>query len=201
MALEFITQAPRSQKLILGIFFLLIVLVGGYFFMLQPKMIQVDTLRGELDKLEAELSQNRALAANLSRFRAEAAQLRARLASAQEKLPNEKEMPGLYRQLTNLAHQSGLTVVLFQPKEVKQEDVYAEVPITLSAETGYHQLGTFFERMSRLPRLVSMKEMKLQGNEKGSGSIRADVTLATYLFRPEGAPLPEPSKGAQPGGR
>ena len=201
MAFEFISQAPQSQKLILGIFLLLIVLFGGYFFVLQPKLTQVDSLRGELAKLEAELSQNRALAANLSRFRAEAAQLRARLQAAQERLPNEKEMPGLYRQLTNLAHQTGLTVVLFQPKEIKQEDVYAEVPITLSAETGYHQLGTFFERMSRLSRLVSMKEMKLQGTEKGPSSIRADVTLATYLFRPEGAPLPEPPKGAQPGGR
>ena len=201
MAFEFISQAPQSQKLILGIFLLLIVLFGGYFFVLQPKMIQVDSLRGELAKLEAELSQNRALAANLSRFRAEAAQLRARLQAAQERLPNEKEMPGLYRQLTNLAHQTGLTVVLFQPKEIKQEDVYAEVPITLSAETGYHQLGTFFERMSRLSRLVSMKEMKLQGTEKGPSSIRADVTLATYLFRPEGALPPEPPKGAQPGGR
>lgn len=201
MAFEFISQAPQSQKLILGIFLLLIVLFGGYFFVLQPKMIQVDSLRGELAKLEAELSQNRALAANLSRFRAEAAQLRARLQAAQERLPNEKEMPGLYRQLTNLAQQTGLTVVLFQPKEMKQEDVYAEVPITLSAETGYHQLGTFFERMSRLSRLVSMKEMKLQGTEKGPSSIRADVTLATYLFRPEGAPPPEPPKGAQPGGR
>ena len=201
MAFEFISQAPQSQKLILGIFLLLIVLFGGYFFVLQPKLTQVDSLRGELAKLEAELSQNRALAANLSRFRAEAAQLRARLQAAQERLPNEKEMPGLYRQLTNLAHQTGLTVVLFQPKEIKQEDVYAEVPITLSAETGYHQLGTFFERMSRLSRLVSMKEMKLQGTEKGPSSIRADVTLATYLFRPEGALPPEPPKGAQPGGR
>ena len=201
MAFEFISQAPQSQKLILGIFLLLIVLFGGYFFVLQPKLTQVDSLRGELAKLEAELSQNRALAANLSRFRAEAAQLRARLQAAQERLPNEKEMPGLYRQLTNLAQQTGLTVVLFQPKEMKQEDVDAEVPITLSAETGYHQLGTFFERMSRLSRLVSMKEMKLQGTEKGPSSIRADVTLATYLFRPEGALPPEPPKGAQPGGR
>jgi len=201
MAFEFIAQAPQSQKLILGVFLLLIILAGGYFLLVQPRMAQLDTARAELAKVEAELSLNRALAANLSRFRTEAAQLRARLQAAQERLPNEKEMPGLYRQLTNLAQQTGLTVVLFQPREMKQEDVYAEVPITLSAETGYHQLGAFFERMSRLPRLVSMKEMKLQGNEKGASSIRADVILATYLFRPEGAPLPEPPKGAQPGGR
>ena len=84
---------------------------------------------------------------------------------------------------------------------MKQEDVYAEVPITLSAETGYHQLGTFFDRMSRLPRLVTMKEMKLQGVEKGAGSIKADVILATYLFRPEGAPPPEPPKGGAPSAR
>ena len=201
MTFEFITEAPRLQKIVIGLFLLVIIAVGGYFFVLQPKMAHVDTLRAELAKLEAELTQNRALAADLSRFRAQAAQLRARLQAAQERLPNEKEMPGLYRQLTNLAHQTGLTVVLFQPKEMRQEDVYAEVPITISAETGYHQLGTFFDRISRLPRLVTMKEMKIQGAEKGGVTIKADVVLATYLFRPEGAPPPEPSKGGAPGAR
>jgi hypothetical protein len=29
------------------------------------------------------------------------------------------------------------------------------------------------------------------------GTIRADLVLATYLFRPEGAPLPDPAKGAK----
>ena len=115
MAFEFITEAPRLQKTVIGLLLLVIVVAGGYFFVLQPKLVQVDALRAELAKLEAELVQSRALAANLSRFRAETAQLRARLQAAQERLPNEKEMPGLYRQLTNLAHQTGLTVVLFQP--------------------------------------------------------------------------------------
>ena len=197
MTFEFITQAPRSQKLIIGLALLIIVVVGGYFLLLQPKMAHVDSLRVESVKVQTELAQNRALAANLSRFRGEASILRARLEAAQERLPSEKEMPGLYRQLHNLAQQSGLTLVLFQPREMRQEDVYAEVPINISAETGYHQLGTFFDRVSRLPRLVSLREMKLQGVEKGPGTIRADLVLATYLFRPEGAPLPDPAKGAK----
>ena len=197
MTFEFITQAPRSQKLIIGLALLIIVVVGGYFLLLQPKMAHVESLRVESAKVQTELAQNRALAANLSRFRGEASILRARLEAAQERLPSEKEMPGLYRQLHNLAQQTGLTLVLFQPREMRQEDVYAEVPINISAETGYHQLGTFFDRVSRLPRLVSLREMKLQGMEKGPGTIRADLVLATYLFRPEGAPLPDPAKGAK----
>ena len=197
MTFEFITQAPRAQKLIIGLALLIIVVVGGYFLLLQPKMAHVESLRVESVKVQTEVTQNRALAANLSRFRGEASILRARLEAAQERLPSEREMPGLYRQLHNLAQQTGLTLVLFQPREMRQEDVYAEVPINISAETGYHQLGTFFDRVSRLPRLVSLREMKLQGVEKGPGTIRADLVLATYLFRPEGAPLPDPAKGAK----
>ncbi len=197
MALEFITQAPRVQKIALGVIALAIIGAGGYFLLLSPRMAEVAQLRNRNAALQAEVARNRALAARLAGFRKEAAALRLRLDAARARLPVEKEVPRLYRQISNLAIQSGLAVSLFQPKDPKPKDVYDEVPIVLNAEAGYHQLGKFLERVAKLPRIVTLNEFKLVGIQRPTGSLRAELNLATYVFRPEGAPPPPPSPGVK----
>lgn len=200
MAFEIITQAPRPQKIIFGVILLAVLLAGGYFLLLSPKWAEVNALRQQRAAKEVELIQSRALAGSLARFKQEAQALRARLEAAKERLPSEREIPGLYRQVSDMAYQTGLAVSLFQPKEPATKEIYQEVPISLSAEAGYHQLGTFLERIARLPRIVNLTDLKITGISRPTGTIKADLTLATYVFRPEGAP-PLPAPGARPGAR
>ena len=200
MAFETIAQAPRPQKIIFGVVILVVLLAGGYYFLLSPKMVEVDGLRQQRAAKETEMLQSRALAASLARFKQEAEALRARLETAKERLPSEKEIPGLYRQVSDLAYQAGMAVSLFQPREPATKEIYQEVPISVSAEAGYHQLGAFLDRIARLPRIVNLTDMKITGISRPTGTIRADLTLATYVFRPEGAPPPA-APGARPGAR
>lgn len=178
-----ITNQPKSTKLALGAVLILAVLGGGYFLLISPAQSELAALRAKNDSLQAEVTQNRAVAANLSRFRQEAIVLRRRLDAVRERLPNEKEIPPLYRTVSNLAFQSGLAFSIFQPREPIQKDFYAEVPITVSAEVGYHQLGNFFERLTRLPRIVNVVDLKLTGINKPTVTVRADMTLVTYMFK------------------
>ena len=198
MAFEIITQAPRPQKIIFGLILLVIVAVGGYYLLLSPKMEEVNGLRQQRAATETELVQSRALAASLARFKQEAQALRARLEAAKERLPSQKEIPGLYREVSDLAYQAGLAVSLFQPREPSTKDIYQEVPISVTAEAGYHQLGAFLSRVARLSRIVNLTDMKVTGISRPTGTIHTDLTLATYVFRPEGAP-PPPPPGARPG--
>src|SRR3989304_2398199 len=83
--------------------------------------------------------------------------------------------------------------------------VSAEVPIAMTAGAGYPQLGAFFDRVARLPRVVTLGDFKVSGISRPTGTIRAEMTLATYVFRAEGAPGPgkpgapaKPAAGAAP---
>lgn len=192
MAFEIITQAPRPQKIVFGVILLAILVAGGYFLLLSPKMAEVAGLRQQRSAKEVEMIQSRTLAASLARFKQEAEALRAKLEVAKERLPSEREIPGLYRQVSDLAYQTGLAVSLFQPKEPATRDIYQEVPISVSAETGFHELGAFLDRVARLQRIVNLTDLRLTGISRPTGTIRADLTLATYVFRPEGAPPPAP---------
>ena len=184
---DVLANAPRPQKLAGGIVGLVIVAALGYF-MVSPKSAERDVLRQRNVVLQAEVAKARVEEAGLRVFRAQADTLRTRLELAKGRLPSEREIPGLYRQISELALQAGLAVALFAPKPGEDKDTVTEIPIAVSAEGTYHQLGGFFSRIGRIPRIVNLSDFRLAGVERPTGTMRADLTLATYLFRPEGSP-------------
>ena len=182
-------NAPRPQKIAAGILGLVILAALGYF-VVSPKSAERDALRQKNDALQAEVTKARVEEAGLRTFRAQADALRRRLEVAKGRLPSEREIPGLYRQVTDLALQAGLAVALFAPKPAEDKDNVAEIPISVTAEGTYHQLGSFFSRIGRIPRIVNLGDFRLAGIERPTGTMRAELTLATYLFRPDGPPMP-----------
>ena len=187
---DLVANVQRPQKIIAGVVGLAI--VGGliYVLLISPKIAERATLRQESETLRTEVVKAQADEANLRPFRAQAEALRRRLQAAKERLPSDKEMPRLYRQITDLAFQSGLQVALFAPKPPEDKDDVAAVPIAMTSEGSYHQLGMFFAHVSRLPRIVDLGDFRLLGIERPTGTVRAEITLETFVFRPEGAPLP-----------
>ncbi len=190
--LDPIRNAPTSQKVVIGC--LLLVLVGalGYFAVIAPKRLEHTVASTLFESTEREVTRARAEEARLRPFRREAEALRKRLESARARLPGEKEMPALYRQITDLAQQAGLAVSLFQPKPPEERDAVAEVPITFTSEGTYHQFGGFFSRVGQLARIVTLGDFRMTGIERPTGTVRGELTLATYIFRAEGAPPAKP---------
>src|SRR6266481_2517422 len=181
-ALDPLINAPRQQKLIFGVMLLVIVGALGYFFLISGSRADRDTLLEENEVRRAEVLKAKAQ--------------RKQLEQAKERLPSEREIPQVYRQVSDLATQSGLGVSLFQPKAPEDRDVLSEVPIAVTAECTYHQLGAFLERVGKMPRIVSLGEFRLIGIDKPTGTVRAEMTLATYMFKAEGAPPPPVKPGA-----
>lgn len=197
-AFDPIINAPPQHKLIFGTMVLVVVGALGYFFLISGARAERDTLFQENEVRRAEVLKAKADEANLRPFRAMAEALRKRLDAAKERLPQEREIPQVYRQVSDLATQSGLDVALFQPKPPEDRDVLTEVPIAVTAEGTYHQMGAFLQRMGQMPRIVSLGDFRMLGIDRGPGTVRAELTLATFVFRPEGAP-PPPAKPGAPG--
>lgn len=192
-----IVNAPASQKLVAGVMGLLVICGVSYVFLLQPVMTHIDQLRPEVAKLQGEVTQNRRILADLMKFRREAAELEARLNALKDRLPSEREMPGLYRTLSDAAASAGLGVSLFQPRPVVTQEVYTEIPITINGEAGYHQVGEFLEKVAKLPRVVTVNEIKMTTGNRPRNPVKAELVLATYMYRPVGSPPPPKPAGAR----
>jgi type IV pilus assembly protein PilO len=190
-------DGPKLPKVVLGVLGLAVIGGLGYFFLMMPLQEKIGVTKGKIAAVDTELNQARAQVAELARFRREIAELEKRLVALKDRLPTEKETPTLYKTLSEAAQQAGLGVSLFQPREPRPRDYVNEIPITVSAEGGYHQLGEFFERVARLPRVVNVGELKATGLNRTRTSLRAELTLATYMYRPVGS-TPPPAPGARP---
>ncbi len=185
-----IVNAPKPQKIALGVFGLAIIGVASYYFLLAPLEAKLVQLRAQNAALTDEVVRSRAMVADLAKTRREMAELEAKVGVLKDRLPTEREMPTLYRSLNDAGSQAGLGIALFQPREAQTKDYYVEIPITVSAEGSYHQLGEFLERVARLPRVVTLREMKLASTNRPGRAVRAELTLATYQYRPLGSPKP-----------
>jgi len=188
--LDTFENVSRPQRIVGGVVGLVVLAGLGYFLLISPKTIERATLQQQSDALRTEVLKARADEANLRPFRAQAEALRKRLQIAKERLPSEREIPRLYRQVTDLAFQSGLQVALFAPKPPEERDDVSAIPISMTSESSYHQLGVFFSRLGRMPRIVDLGDFRFVGIERPTGTMRAEMTLETFVFRADGAPRP-----------
>jgi type IV pilus assembly protein PilO len=196
--LQSFVDGPKLPKVVLGVIGLVALAALSYFFLISPIQLRIEALVQRKTQVTTEVTQARAQVAEIERFRREIVELEKRLVLLQDRLPSEKETPTLYRALSSAAEQVGLGVSLFQPREARAKDVVSEIPITLTAEGSYHQLAKFFERVAGLPRVVTVNDFKMSGLAKAKNSMRADMTLATYMYRAGPAAAPKPGAPAAP---
>ena len=191
-------DGPKLPKVVLGVLGLVALIALSYFFLISPIQLRIDALVLRKSQVTTEVNQARAQVAEIERFRRELVELEKRLVLLQDRLPSEKETPTLYRALSSAAEQSGLGVSLFQPREARPKDVVNEIPITLAAEGSYHQVAKFFERVAALPRVVTVNDFRMSGLGKARNSMKVDLTLATYMYKPSAAAAPSPARPAAP---
>lgn len=156
----------KTQKILLGCFALI---VGGYIYFgtsLLPfnypvRKAKIEALSAEHEKLAAEVEKARKVVGDLARLEAEYERLHDQWLSAQELLPEEKEMPELLRQVTTAGSRSGVEFALFQPATPVAHEFYTDHPVQVTVRGNYHQVGSFIGRLSNLERIVNVDDLAM----------------------------------------
>lgn len=149
-----------------------------------PKQTEIKTLQKDIQTIEMAIRENDEKIKKLDELRAEVKSLQAQLKLLTEQLPPETEVSGLLRQIQNLVNQSGLSLRLWKPDKRKRHPsgLYEEIPINLELMGGYHNVGVFFDRVSKLTRIVNMLDLKMGSAklEKGVLNIKINCTAMTF---------------------
>jgi type IV pilus assembly protein PilO len=180
----------------LGVSAFLALLIGGLFYWqyLGPAFEAEKAKTTQLDALRQEIRQLEVTAAKLQDFQREVALLEAKLETLKRILPPEKETPDLMRKVQSLAAQSNLTIRTFTPAATVNKEFYQEWPINMAVDGSYHNLGYFFDRVSRLSRLVNVGNLKItsSANQTPSKTISANCVATTFVY----VDTPPPAPGA-----
>ena len=125
---------------------------------------RIDGLKVDYEKKSTELARARATVADLPRFEAEYEQLHQRWSLAAELLPTDRQVAALLRKITLAAEQTGVRFVTFRPSGPKNEQYYTEMPLQITVNGGYHQIGSFLAELANLRRIITVSNVKLKTN-------------------------------------
>jgi type IV pilus assembly protein PilO len=189
-SLDSILKLPTSKKVFI-LLAILSVISGLYLYsFFIPQQDELKTLRSELDKLARELNESKTIVRDLQKFKEEVEKLNIELKDALTQLPNEKEIPEILKNISSLGKESNLEFTLFRPKPEEPQQFYAKVPIELIILGSYHNIGIFFDKVSKLPRIINVvdfnmtraKDVKGKGETKDGIFVRTSCLLNTYRF-------------------
>ena len=105
-------------------------------------------------------------------------------------LPEEKDVAEILRRVQGLATQSNLAIQRFTPQAQKQQSLYAELPYKLQAQGTYHDLGRFFDRISKFHRIINVSEISIKVSRDTSpgATIVAECVATTFVLQESKAP-------------
>jgi type IV pilus assembly protein PilO len=180
--------------------------IGGFwYFYEKPARDEIAVRQQQLDGLRAEVTKAQAIARKLPEFRSQVGDLEARLEGLRAVLPEQKDVGDLLRRIQTLATQSNLDIRGFKPQAINQKQMHAEWPIALDLEGSYHDLATFFDKVSKVPRIINVSEVVIKAKDggprnaqqvqAGGATIAAECTATTFVLS-EGPP-PDAAAGAK----
>ena len=168
---------------------------GFWNFYVVDLQADINMRQSRLTMLKKDVAKGVAAARRLPEFQAQVDQLEERLASLTAVLPEQKDVADILRRIQTLATQSSLSIQRFTPQPTVQQTLYAEVPFRLQAEGTYHNLGAFFDRLSKFPRIINVSDISIRANnDAASGATIVAECLATTFVLQEGVVV---KKGAR----
>lgn len=184
ITVESIKKLPQKQKAYLLIGVLVGVAALYWYFIYSPKSAELAELTANLEKLQADLNESKAITADLPKFKEEVARLNAELKKALLELPDRKEIPSLLTNISNLGSGSGLEFIRFKPLSEVPSGFYAKVPVEINVKGTFYEVASFFDKVAKLPRIVNITEANMSGakEEKGRFVLTTSCLATTYRF-------------------
>ncbi|UCD71847.1 MAG: type 4a pilus biogenesis protein PilO [Syntrophobacterales bacterium] len=207
VSMDSIAKLPKSKKILILLAFV-VVISGLYSYLLYlPQQEKLRRLKLDLGKLNKELKEGEAVKRDLAKFRKDDESLQRELTLALAQLPNKKEIPELLRNISSLGKGSGLEFLLFKPKpeervvaqpttpsrpkraekgkkkSVEPTGFYARVPLELTMLGGYHNVASFFDKISKLDRIINILNFSMGDVEQIGGETVVKTSCLATTFR------------------
>jgi type IV pilus assembly protein PilO len=161
---------------------------GFYNFYVSDVSTELNLKRTHLASLRVDINKGVATARRLGEFQSQVTELERRLEGLKAVLPEQKDVADTLRRIQGLAVQSNLALLRFTPAAPRQQPLYLEVPYQLIADGSFHNLGLFFDRVSKFPRIINVGDISIAAKPRQdpNSTITATLTATTFVLQEAG---------------
>jgi type IV pilus assembly protein PilO len=138
----------------------------------------------DIGGLDEQIMKETKIANNKEIYVAQKVELEEELKKALLQLPDKREIDILLARISDKAIGSGLIVKTFRPQPEEKREFYAAVPVELEVSGTYHQLGSFFDEIGHMERVVNIDNLSFSSSvESADKASELKVNLIATTFR------------------
>ncbi|HNI67869.1 MAG TPA: type 4a pilus biogenesis protein PilO, partial [Nitrospira sp.] len=201
ISLDSLRSIPTGQKVALLGLLVAGILVGFYFYVVDPKTVELEAVQGQVAQLDTEIQNLTLKVKHLDELVAANKQLEIELAAKKERLPPEEEAVMLLKQVSDLGLRLGLDVKLWKPGTQAEDPskLFIRMPINVEVAGGYHTAAIFFDRISKLSRIVTVQDVRIGAARVDQGRVVTQTVFDLVAYAaPQEKKATAPAPAAKP---
>ena len=166
-----------------------------------PTWDEVTALNEQVAQLQAKNEAARVATQRINEFRALYASKAAEYEELKVLLPEQREITNVLQGLQDNARDAHLIVMRFSPKDDAQKDSIMAKPVEVEVDSNFNNLRAFFDKMAKLPRIVSISDFKINQVEKQTAAktVHSQFMLTAYYADPNALNKPAAPAPGTPG--
>ena len=168
---------------------LLLILFGlliglGYWFLWQGTLDELSQARIHEAELKETFLQDKEKAVKVEGYKLQMNEIQKTFGALLRQLPDKTQMGGLLTDINKAGLSNGLEFDLFNPGQESKTEFYAEMPIQIKVSGSYDHLGAFATEISKLSRIVTLNDLKIELTNKDSkdSQLTLEAVAKTYRY-------------------
>ncbi len=162
--------------------------LGAYFFLFEPRNEQIKQAQYEMQGKREKLKALKVAHVHFKDLEKEIVRLNNTVAAFEEKLPAQREVDVILKQVTDLVAVENLHTKRIKPEKPISLAQFTALPIKMTLEGKFHNFYNFllgFEKLQRVTRIPSWKIYKT--NSKDGEAMVADIEFRIFYENSKGA--------------
>jgi type IV pilus assembly protein PilO len=198
------TEKLKNMKwhfqLILLVAIAALLYLSVWYFVTSVTREEVAQLSEQVAQLQAKNEAARVATQRINEFRALYASKAAEYEELKVLLPEQREITNVLQGLQDNARDSRMIVMRFSPRDDTQKDSIMAKPVEVEVDSNFTNVRAFFEKMAKLPRIVSISDFKINQLDKQTAekTLHAQFLLTAYYADPQSLNV-TPAAPAKPG--
>ena len=156
----------------------------SYFLVLTKAQQKVQAQERKIEEKQKALSDLERATAGVADIDRKVEELQEAIKFFEKKLPQEREMDLILKEVWQMAEQNKLTTKTIRTMKSQRGAAYSEQPIEMNLSGDFNGFYEFMLQLERLPRLTRVQTMTLDKISGQEGVMEAKVTMSIF-FEPE----------------
>jgi type IV pilus assembly protein PilO len=159
-------------------------LVCSYFFVFAKMNIKAQSLRSDIASKQKAMDDLKQATAGISDVEHKITELQQAIDFFEKKLPAEREVEDILKEISPMAEQNNLTIKTVKPQKTDRGPNYSEEPIQITLSGDFNGYYAFLLQLEKLPRITRVSQMHLEKINERDGEMTAQLTLSIF-FEPD----------------